>query len=147
VRGDDTWQYAGQVFPRVPRMVAIKGLCEAEGDREASASVLADAKWQTFRISLTTSSNPDSDLAFGVSEQIGRTEIKNIHLYEGGAERWTRDFMHGKILLNMTKHPWKADVGSGYRRLKGAQCPDVNTGEKVNGTIEVPAGDAVFLVR
>jgi hypothetical protein len=78
---------------------------------------------------------------------MGRTEIKNIHLYEGGAERWSRDFEHGKVLLNMTRRPWKVEVGSGYRRLKGTQCPDVNNGAKVSGTIEVPAWDAVFLVR
>ena len=147
VRGDDTWQCAGQEFSRVPRMVAIKGIGETKRNGDASASVLAENEWHTCRISLATSAEPDSELAFGVSEQIGRTEIRNIRLYEGGAERWSRDFEHGKILLNMTKRPWKLDVGNGYRRLKGMQCPDINNGAAVNGTIEVPAWDAVFLVR
>ena len=147
VRGDDTWQYADQIFPRVPRMVAIQGIGETKRNADASASVLAGDAWQTCRISLTTSDKPDSELAFGISEQTGRTEIKNIRLYAGGAERWSRDFEHGKILLNMTKHPWKLDIGSGYRRLKGTQCPDINNGAEVNGSIEVPAWDAVFLVK
>ncbi len=145
--GDDAWKFGAQVFPRVPRMIAIRGFEEGRGKADVSSSVLAEAKWQTYRISLTTSSSPGSDLAFGVSEQIGRTEIRNIRLYEGGAERWTRDFQNGKVLLNMTNHPWRFNIGSGYRRLKGTQCPEVNNGEKISGVIEVPARDAIFLVR
>ncbi|MCX6895374.1 MAG: hypothetical protein NTZ16_07765, partial [Verrucomicrobia bacterium] len=146
-RGGDTWIYAGQTLPRVPRMVAIRGIGEAMRTGEASSSVLAEAQWYRNRISMTTPAKPDSEIAFGVSEQIGRTELRNLRLVEGGAERWSRDFEHGKILLNMTRHPWKVDVGSGYRRLKGMQCPEVNTGAKVNGEITVPAWDAVFLVK
>lgn len=145
--GDDAWQFGGKVFPRVPRMIAIRGFEESRGKADVSSSVLAEAKWQTYRISLTTSSTPGSDLAFGVSEQIGRTEIRNIRLYEGGAERWARDFQNGKVLLNMTNHPWRLNIGSGYRRLKGTQCPEVNNGERISGMIEVPARDAIFLVR
>lgn len=141
VRGDDTWNVAGQVFKRVPRAVMISGM------EKGGASVNAEADWYHCRISMITPDRLDSGPAFGVSEQIGRTEIKNIRLCEGGAERWSRDFEHGKVLLNMTKRPWKLDIGSGYRRLKGTQCPDVNNGAKIDGTIEVPAWDAVFLVR
>lgn len=143
VRGDDSWRYGNQVFAHVPRAVIIRGI----GEGRQSASVNAESEWYHCRISMTAPPKPDSDPAFGVSEQIGRTEIKNIHLYEGGVERWARDFEHGKILLNMTKHPWKLDIGNGYRRIKGTQCPDVNTGAKVDGTIEVPAWDAAFLVK
>jgi hypothetical protein len=147
VRGDDTWRYAGQIFERVPRMVAIKGITPAQRSGEASASVLAGADWYSCRLSLITPDKPNGTLALGVSEQIGRTEIKNLRLYQGGCERWQRDFEHGKVLLNMTRRPWTLKVGSGYRRLKGIQCPEVNNGAKVNEVIEVPAWDAVFLVR
>jgi len=141
VRGDDRWDYAGQIFERVPRAVMISGIGEGR------ASVNAESKWYHCLLSMTTMNAPDPNIAFGVSEQIGLTEIKNIRLYEGGAERWSRDFEHGKILLNMTRRPWKCDIGTGYRRLKGTLCPEVNNGEKVDGVIEVPAWDAVFLVR
>ena len=147
VRGDDAWQYAGQLFQRVPRMIAIRGFEEGRSKAEVSSSVLAEAKWQTYRISLTTSAAPGSDLAFGVAEQIGRTEIRNIRLYEGGAERWSRDFQNGKVLLNMTNHPWRINIGSGFRRLKGSQCPEVNNGEKISGMTEVPPRDALFLLK
>ncbi len=140
VRGDDRWDSGGEVFEHVPRTVMISGIGEGR------ASVNADARWYHCLISMTTGDAPDQDIAFGVSEQTGRTEIKNIRLYEGGAERWSRDFEHGKILLNMTRHPWKADVGSGFRRLKGDKCPDLNNGAKVDGAIGVPVWDAVFLV-
>lgn len=128
-------------------MIAIRGFDEGRNKAEASSSVLAEAKWQTYRISLTTSAAPGSDLAFGVAEQIGRTEIRNIRLYEGGAERWSRDFQNGKVLLNMTNHPWRINIGSGFRRLKGSQCPEVNNGEKLSGMTEVPPRDALFLLK
>jgi hypothetical protein len=147
VRGNDTWRYAGQTFERVPRMVAIKGIGPAQRSGEVSASVLAGASWYPCRMSMITTDKPNGALAFGVSEQIGRTEIRNVRLREGGCERWERDFEHGKVLLNMTKRPWKLNIGSGYRRLKGTQCPDVNNGAKVEGVLEVPAWDAVFLLR
>lgn len=141
VRGDDQWDYAGQVFERVPRAVMIGGIGEGR------ASVNAESQWYHCLLSMTTTDAPDESIAFGVSEQIGLTEMKNIRLHEGGAERWSRDFEHGKILLNMTRRPWKTDIGGAYRRLKGTRCPEVNNGEKINGTIEVPAWDAVFLVK
>jgi len=141
VRGDDRWDYAGQIFERVPRAVMISGIGEGR------ASVNAESAWYHCRISMTTTDAPDQNISFGVSEQIGLTEIKNIRLHEGGAERWSRDFEHGKILLNMTRRSWRCDIGPGYRKLKGTRCPEVNTGEKVDRLLEVPAWDAVFLVR
>jgi len=143
IRGDDRWNYRGQVFERVPRAVVLRGI----GEGLVAASVNAESKWVTCRIAMIAHPKAEPGLAFGVSEQIGQTQIRNIKLYAGGCERWSRDFEGGKVLLNMTKKPWRLDIGSGYRRLKGKQCPDINNGQKIEGIIEIPAWDAVFLVR
>ncbi len=144
-RGDDTWHYAGQTFERVPRMIAISGAIQTN-KRDTPISVLADSTLRTYRVSFTADGSPAP--AFGVSEQAGTTEIRNIKLYAGGAERWSREFEKGLVLLNMTDNPWRVAVKKGtYRHLKGSQAPEVNNGQAVENEVVVPAQDALFLVK
>ncbi|MGZ8136389.1 MAG: hypothetical protein ACXW1W_04710 [Methylococcaceae bacterium] len=144
-RGEDNWHYAGQNFERVPRMIAISG-ADAASKRKQPLSVLADGKFRSYRISFIADGSPTP--VFGVSEQIGTTEIRNIKLYSGGAERWSREFENGMVLLNMTNQPWRASIKKGYyRRLKGDQAPAVNNGQAVENEVIVPARDALFLVK
>jgi len=145
-RGDDTWNYAGQTFDHVPRMVTINGAITSNGNKPFS--VLVDNQWRTYKISFIADSSRKPTPVFGISEQVGATEIRNIKLYSGGAERWLREFEKGVVLLNMTNSPWQAPIKKGYyRHLKGSQDPDVNNGQLVDNTIVVPARDAVFLVK
>ncbi|MBK8815448.1 MAG: hypothetical protein IPN42_08060 [Methylococcaceae bacterium] len=145
-RGDDEWNYTGQHFSRVPRMIAIKGAFETK--TEKPISLLADSNWRTYRISFTANSTRTSTPVFGVSEQIGTTNIRNIKLFEGSSERWLREFENGLVLLNMTNKPWQVSVKKGYyRHLKGLQDPAINNGQLVDSLITVPARDAIFLIK
>ncbi|TAL46599.1 MAG: hypothetical protein EPN89_10145 [Methylovulum sp.] len=144
-RGDDSWHYAGQNFERVPRMIAITGAVNA-GKRNAPLSILVDSAWRTYRISFIADGSPVP--VFGVSEQIGATEIRNIKLYAGSAERWSREFENGQVLLNMSNTPWHTGVRkSYYKRLKGTQVPEINNGQAIDSDVIVPARDALFLVK
>lgn len=144
-RGDDTWNYAGQTFERVPRMIAISGAIKAN-KQDTPITVLADSTLRTYRVSFTADGSPAP--VFGVAEQTGTTEIRNIKLYAGGAERWSREFEKGLVLLNMTNNPWHVAVKKGtYRRLKGPQAPEVNNGQPIENEVVVPAQDALFLVK
>ncbi|MDD5275480.1 MAG: hypothetical protein PHR16_05300 [Methylovulum sp.] len=144
-RGDDTWHYAGQTFERVPRMIAISGAVNAN-KQDTPITVLADSTLRTYRVSFTADGSPTP--VFGVAEQTGTTEIRNIKLYAGGAERWSREFEKGLVLLNMTDNPWRVAMKKGvYRHLKGSQAPEVNNGQPVENEIVVPAQDALFLVK
>jgi hypothetical protein len=145
-RGDDSWKSAGQTFDRVPRMIVINGATATKNDKPMS--VLVDATWRTYRISFTADATARPTPVFGVSEQIGTTEIRNIKLFAGGAERWSREFEKGLVLLNMTERPWKVAVkNNAYKRLKGTQAPEINTGELIGNEVTVPARDALFLVK
>lgn len=136
--GNDRWDYGGQVFDKVPRMLEI--FTPQNSDR---LSVLVNSNWSFYRLSFFATTN--LPLVFGASEQIGDVKIRNIKLYQGGAERWTREFEHGRVYLNMTKTPWTVDVGTGVvQRLVGTQNPAVNSGSVENGTLTVPSWDAVF---
>ncbi|KJV05313.1 hypothetical protein VZ94_19105 [Methylocucumis oryzae] len=145
-RGDDSWNYANQKFDHVPRLITITGA--VTGKKETPLAVLADAQWRTYKLSFIANNSSLTTPVFGVSEQIGKTEIRNIKLYSGSSERWSREFENGLVLLNMTNTPWQANVKKNYyKRLKGSQAPEVNNGESVDSTITVPARDAIFLVK
>lgn len=144
-KGDDTWNYAGQRLDRVPRMITISGTNNAS-KKKIPLSVLVDSTLRTYRISFIADGSPAP--IFGVAEQIGTTEIRNIKLYSGSAERWSREFENGLVLLNMTNSPWHATARKNYyKRLKGTQAPEINNGQPIESEVIVPARDALFLVR
>ncbi|MGR8933320.1 MAG: hypothetical protein ACU837_02890 [Gammaproteobacteria bacterium] len=145
-RGADVWHYAGQSFDHVPRMITISGAVTSKSKKPLS--VLIDNQFRTYRISFIANASHSPTPVFGVSEQIGGTEIRDIKLYAGGAERWWRQFENGLVLLNMTNDPWRFTLPKGsYKRLKGRQVPDVNTGQAVGTEVVVPSRDALFLVK
>jgi hypothetical protein len=145
-RGDDFWRYAGQEFAQVPRMVVISGAIAPKESN--SLSVLVDSKWRTYHLSFIANDSEMRTPVFGASEQMGTTEIRNIKLYAGGAERWSREFEKGLVLLNMTNDPWSVVLPNGkYKRLKGKQAPEINTGEMINNLVVIPPRDALFLVK
>lgn len=147
-KGNDHWDYAAQSFDKVPRMVAVKTPQSNGNANGGQMTVLVGGtNWKSYRLSFVASAN-SSQLAFGCSEQIGTVSIRNIRLFAGGAERWSREFEHGRVFLNMTKTPWVVNVAArSYRRLSGTQSPMINNGADVpaNTTVTVPAWDAVFL--
>lgn len=141
-RGDDRWEYRGQTFEQLPRLISI------QWPKRGEWSVLADSNWRDYSMSFVAeNAHPRVRLSLGVGEQVGATFVQNVRLFAGGGERWQRDFEHGKVLLNMTTAPWKVTVGSGYRYLCGQQAPEVNTGKPAPEVLTVPPGDARFLVK
>jgi hypothetical protein len=137
--GNDSWNYEGQTFDKVPRAL---GLLTPQNDRVMT--VLVNSNWTSYRLSFYVTTN--SPLVFGASEQVGDVKIRNIKLYQGGGERWAREFDHGLVLLNMTKTPWTVNVGTGaVQRLSGINTVVVNNGAVENGMLTVPSWDAVFL--
>lgn len=146
-KGDDVWQYAGQSFERVPRMLTINGAVSTEKNAQP-LSVLVDSQWRSFRISFVADATHAVTPVFGVSEQIGTTQIRNIKMYDGGGERWMREFENGLVLLNMTGNPWTVELPEDkYKRLKGKQVPEINSGEMIKHQVVIPANDALFLTK
>jgi autotransporter-associated beta strand protein len=138
--GNDSWNYAGQTFDKVPRMLSL--LTPQDGDQ---LTVLVSSNWASYRLSFF-STVTNVPLVFGASEQIGDVKIRNVKLYQGGGECWMREFEHGRVYLNMTKSPWAVDVGTGVvQRLIGTQDTNANSGVVENGALTVPSRDAVFL--
>ena len=139
--GNDHWDYAGQSFDKVPRMIRI-----LHPQSDTSTTVLVNSNWCFYRLSILARTNSPL-FAFGMSEQVGSASLRNVRLFEGGAERWARAFTNGIVLLNMTRQPWQHEMGQAYRRLSGTQSANINNGQRVPPTVTVPSWDALFLVR
>ena len=143
-KGNDSWTVDSQLFEKVPCSLTIYGV--ANYGYNAPAAVFLGPEWRTFRFSMIADTNAPPPLCFGVSDQIGESAIRNIRLYQGSGERWTREFKNGRVYLNMTLEPWTVNVGTGVvQRLVGSQIPGLNNGDVVNGMLTIPAWDAAFL--
>jgi len=143
-KGNESWTVHGEVFDRVPRSLTIDGI--SSNGFHKPASVFLTPEWTPYRFTIIADSNTPPPLVFGVSEQIGDAAIRNIRLYQGGSERWMREFKNGRLYLNMTLEPWVVNVGTGVvQRLVGTQIPDLNNGAVENGMLTIPVWDAVFL--
>lgn len=59
---------------------------------------------------------------------------------------YARRFENGIVLLNPTDAPEEITIDKGYRRFRGKQAPDVNSGKAVS-TIRLAARDGIILVR
>lgn len=143
-KGNDSWTVHGEVFDRVPRSLTIDGVSSNGFHKPASVFLTPD--WTLYRFTIIADSNMPPPLVFGVSEQIGNASIRNIRLYQGGSERWMREFKNGRLYLNMTRTPWTVNVGTGVvQRLRGTQIPELNNGVGENGMLTIPVWDAVLL--
>lgn len=145
-RGDDMWRYKNESIDGVPRAIVISNLQKYKGKQPPA--VLVDSQWNTYRISFVSGAGTVFPPRFGVSEQVGSTSIRNIRVYPGSTERWSREFENGLVLLNMSIEPWIYTIQKGiYHRLKGTEAPNVNNGEQIASEVVVPSRDAVFLVK
>lgn len=140
----DSWSHAGQTFENVPTLLTL-GFSTGRD----KMGVLADRNPRRYTITFVAppTPSPSARLRLGFGEQATEVSIRGFRLRQGGAERWSREFEHGKVLLNATKSPWTVKVGSGYRHLKGDQDPEVNSGRPAGEKIVVPPRDARLLYR
>lgn len=160
-QGRDTWTETSgnSTWSSVPGFIAIRGIdpdYDPDGTKTNPTGVLVtnNPNFTSFNISVMAGEDPNHPgtpyalmPAFGVSEQVGTTSIRNIKLYKGSAEHYARKYQNGLILLNMSANDWivpidsagkltlknsnnvtfswdggKASTFAEYRHLNGTQC-------------------------
>jgi hypothetical protein len=140
-------RYGGKEYPNNPRSIRIRGFEAISFDH---IDVLADKDWRLHVISFKTRSDlskAEITLRAGFGEQVGWYKLRNVRFYSGSADRFSRQYEDGAVLLNMTAHRWRFAGAEGYRRLEGHQSPVVNSGAAIEGAAELPAYDGLFLRR
>jgi autotransporter-associated beta strand protein len=148
-RASDSITYNGKTYDGLPGLVRVR---DFDGTI-ARFNFLVPGGWRTYYMSYVvpeSGGNARFNGSFQLGEEAQRTfRLRNIRLYTGTADRLKREFENGVVLLNESQvTPWTATLGSGqHRRLKGNIRPDINTGATVTGSVNVPARDAVYLLK
>jgi hypothetical protein len=148
-RASDSITYNGKTYDGLPGLVRVR---DFDGTI-ARFNFLVPGEWRTYYMSYVvpeSGGNARFNGSFQLGEEAQRTfRLRNIRLYTGTADRLKREFENGVVLLNESEvTPWTAALGSGqHRRLKGSIRPDINTGATVTGSVNVPARDAVYLLK
>ncbi len=148
-RASDTVTFDGQTYEGMPGFMRIRDF----NGTIARFNLIVPGEWRTYHMSYVvpeSGGNARFNASFQLAEEAQRTfRLRNIRLYTGTADRLKREFQNGVVLLNESQvTPWTAALGSGqHRRLKGSIRPDINTGATVTGSVNVPARDAVYLLK
>ena len=99
----------------------------------------------SISISVTTDSNLNNHLAFGISNQ-GAIVLDDIHILEGGEPVWRRDFDEGIALVNPSADTASIELEKAYYAILGTQDPLVNNGGTVTD-LKIPPFDGRILMN
>lgn len=92
-------------------------------------------------------------IEFDLSENAGEVTIGNLEIRKGCGDVLYRKFEQGLVVFNGSySEPVAVDFarlcpGESYARIKGAQDPVHNNGERVEGSLSIPPHDGYFLRR
>lgn len=103
---------------------------------------------------LTLESGSDFTIGFTLGGGGGKVAIDNIHVTQGGAGPWRRDFENGFVLVNPINRPYTFNASelagplnrTGIKRILGSQAPLVNNGQPVTDTLTLQPFDAMILL-
>ncbi len=165
-KGEDQWNFRIHSLSGVPRLLSILAPFKTI-EETRPLGILIDHEWRHYDLTFIAAdcSNINeshfgcdpktmnqNSISFGISEQRGKTWIRNIQLFKGSSERWSREYEHGMVLLNMSQNTWSniplkpLPNNCFYERLNGKVDPVVNDGFKIlNNLAHVPSQDALFL--
>ncbi|MDZ4800675.1 MAG: hypothetical protein SGI92_21155 [Bryobacteraceae bacterium] len=81
-------------------------------------------EWADYAVSFEANETvSDSRIQFFLGARTGQVWLADISLTEIPPNVWTRDFTHGKVLLNGTNAEVTIDLPPGLRRFAGDQAP------------------------
>ncbi|MEF8848906.1 MAG: putative glycoside hydrolase [Candidatus Thermoplasmatota archaeon] len=112
-------------------------------------------KGESGSVSFPVTLNDDGDFKLKfLLKNGGKVAVDNLKVYEGGAGPWRRDFENGFVLVNPLNKPYTFNTSelsgvwnrTGIKRIFGSQAPEVNTGEKVAGSLTLQPFDAIILL-
>ena len=108
----------------------------------------------TARFPVRIPAGGDWKFRIGIFNGGGKLAIDNLRIYQGGAGPWRRDFENGFVLVNPLSEARTFNseelAGAlrrkGIRRINGAQAPEINNGQAVEGELTLGPFDAIILL-
>jgi len=104
-------------------------------------------------MTLQTKSTGTGNIIFGLGASAHTLWLNNVKIFKGCTDAFYRRYENGLVLLNACSKQAvsfdlaEIDPDNNYRKLKGLVDPVHNSGELVQGIIEVAPLDAIFLKR
>ena len=150
VRADSGYARIDPMFAGITTRVAVN--LTARGSAPTEQDVTADERWRTYSLSFVAANDdPQANLVLLLGKEAGSIWLDSLRLQQGPGDVFARRFERGAVVVNGSTEPATVDLnalfpGMTLRRLRGTQDAKVNTGEAVQGTIRVPARDALILV-
>ena len=145
----------GSVDPKyenIPLCIGFRLRME-NGQRGISQWVYLDNKPWTTQLSVTAPASGSASLEILAGVEPGHFELRDFSLRLGCAERAYRHFEHGLVLMNGSASQKtvfdlnRIAPGGRFQRIDGVIDTVWNNGKPVEDSIELPAREAIFLVR
>jgi len=128
------------------------GVCLRTGDQNGLVqSIVVGQQPRRVALTLRPQAAGKGRVAFHVGAQPGQILVRDLSVREGCAEVFARRFEGGLVLANgsavsaVTFDLAALDPGRKHRRFRGAQAPDVNSGQPVGQSFTLPPQDGILL--
>jgi hypothetical protein len=152
-KASSAYARAGERYAHLPHNLLARLLIGKRFGSSSEVLVFTDARDIVLTVTTPKGRQGRGRLEFGVGEEPGRLTIEDLELRQGCGDVMYRKFRNGLVLLNgsatsdMTFDITELFPGESYRRVKGTQDPEHNSGEPVGKTLTLSARDGIFLVR
>ncbi len=148
---------AGQVYTLSFRARASKSLWirERVSDKAYPSTTVSDfiplnlgTSWKRYEMSFVSKKTYDhAVLAFGIGEKPATIWFDDVKLQSGARlNAYSRQFQHGKVLVNANVYPATMPLGGVYRKINGDEDPAINNGAYVSSVV-LGAQDGLVLLK
>lgn len=102
--------------------------------------------WTRHVMTFVAGTTKNHILSFDVGRDSTPVWIDSVHLFEGNADVFRRDFDGGIVVVNATDRERTVDLGETFQRIQGTGQDPINNGEKLR-SVRISPWDAAILVR
>jgi hypothetical protein len=103
-------------------------------------------RWRRYVLELKTNGS-NSTLRFNLGRENTQVWFDSIYLFKNkSAHVFMREFENGMALANATSSSKTIQVGSGWKRIRGNQDPNINNGNSVS-SVTIGPMDGLLLIR
>lgn len=102
--------------------------------------------WRRYELGATCAgTGAGAQLVFPVGQSVGTVWLDDVRL-QRDTRVWRRDFSRGVVLVNAGAYKCRVPLHGTFRKIRGLQCPTVNSGKLVKA-VTLPPRSGIILLR
>lgn len=151
------WASAKIVGPKVPltagKEYTLVFSAKATEHRHIRASVGINSEilmitpdWTRMVTTFVARKTANQLISFDVGRKSTPAWSDSVHLFEGNADVFRRDFEGGIVVVNATDRERTVELGETFQRIRGTGQDPINNGEKLS-SVRIGPWDTAILVR